>query len=255
MALKSNNSPYRGPESGGGMGGGFSGEKGYYFEKEYAAIFDGIIGGFILGETGELISPYGIYMGGPVLHPSYGLQIDSYWLDDGTWLYSYNPDTGGRVNGFSLGWLVDGLMSFLPATSNARHLGASDARFKTGWFVNIYSSGGFTTADLIFKNDWVITEEEDKLIFINPDGKKVLELTPKGKLNETKDDKKYNNAEKFKLEEQLKVKKPTKKQNDERIKTTKEKIRQEFAERFGKGENRTNPKKYSANKNSSNSNS
>jgi hypothetical protein len=218
MALSSDNYPPPVVDKGGGGWGGAG--SGWNLAKEYAEIYDGWIGGFWIGEEGEL-SGYGVD-----LHPWDGVELSTlgalmHW--------------GTKV--CKVGELSDSRKSLMPWSHNTRHLGASDVRWRTGWFVNIFSSGGFTTADLLFKNDWVITEEEDKLIFINPKGKKVIEVNPDGQIQKVKDNKKYNNVERFKKRiEENKAIKLTKEEIDEQIKQKRKENRHKFLEGLTKNQ-------------------
>lgn len=158
----------------------------------------------------------GLMVSGWYIDPNVIVMGNDCWV--GLWRI-VNGDLVGNVGAclrFDVGYIVnmydDSVLAFsrtvaedpliYPPSNNKVVLGASNYRWKDGFFVNIHSSGGFTTGDIVFKNDWVITEEEDKLIFINPAGKKVVELAPNGEIKKiTNDNKVYNNAQKLKEEE------------------------------------------------------
>jgi hypothetical protein len=190
MAITSNNIP-RPPREIPGMGGGVS-LSGWRINKTSIALGNGCyVGAFAISNGGDLV---GRLRG--------NIQFD----EDGRIKNIYDDD----VLGFSR--VVDGSPLVFPANHNTVILGASNYRFKSGYFVNLYSSGGFTTGDLIFKNNWVITEEDESLVFINPKGKKVLELTPDGEFKKVKDDKTYDNAKRFNEgAEEHRLKKPEEK--------------------------------------------
>jgi len=174
MAITSNNIP-RPPREIPGQGGGAS-LTGWCIDKNSIILGNGCyIGAFGISNGGDLISWFG------------NIQFDEYGRIKNIY--------GDNVLGFSR--VVAGSPLVFPANHDTVMLGASNYRFKDGYFVNIHSSGGFTTGDLIFKNNWVITEEDESLVFINPKGKKVLELTPDGEFKKIKDNKIYDNAKRF----------------------------------------------------------
>ncbi len=215
MSLKSNNYPppqYTPPgQEGAEGGGGFYGQRGWNLDKEYAEIYDGWVGAFRIGSGGELLSP------GLDLCPGYIGIIDftsgliRSWTDitlnfgeGGYWGDLYLQRNGVNVIETGQNYLLQ--TGLAPSINGGAILGFSNRRWDFGFFNNLWSINGCYTGDLIFKNNWVITEndEEDGLLIVNSKGDIVCEInddgisTPK-KVKKLKDfDKKMKKLEKMK---------------------------------------------------------
>ena len=81
--------------------------------------------------------------------------------------------------------------TIVPNDHNQYYFGASNFRWKDGYFTDCHIANGVTVGDIHFKNDWSITEEGDDLVFVNPKGQKVLKLKEDGKLNKLSGKRKY----------------------------------------------------------------
>ena len=115
------------------------------------------------------------------------------WCIDNYIFFNPKNESGNRIY---FGW--DGTnYAFCPTNDNEVLLGASNKRWKQGCFVNLYCSNQvsgqyISGGDFIFKNDWVITEEEDALVFVNPKKEKVLKIESSGEIKKLSEKETYD---------------------------------------------------------------